>query len=229
MGPPNVPDNDRSNWLTILHRVSDRHVHEVVDLCVCVLHLCVLFCVRVGVWVHICVFVCVCIHLASVINIVAMLSCTLVRIDRMWVVEQSINNNNNENWIKLCVTQWKIQTYLELHLPPRDAQTCEWKECLTRCWMVACIDQPPHALYPSRMYHACTMYNVVYRRLRVLTGGTCKQLGKVEACKASRPSFLPSEHQNNTTLGYHCAKKLNPKKNSSPSKHHESSGLKDSR
>ena len=114
MGPPNVPDNDRSNWLTILHRVSDRHVHEVVELCVCVLHLCVCFCVWVGVWVHICVFVCVCIHLAGVINIVAMLSCTLVRIERMWVVEQSINNNNNnENWIKLYVTQWKIQTYLE--------------------------------------------------------------------------------------------------------------------
>ena len=57
---------------------------------------------------------------------------------------------------------------------------------------------------------------------------TCKQLGKVEACKASRPSFLPSEHQNNTTLGYHCAKTLNPK-NSPQLTPHESKRLKDSR
>lgn len=87
-----------------------------------------LFCLWGGVWAHICVFVCVCIHLAGVINIVAMSRCTLVKIKRMKVVEQSINNNNNENWIKLCVTQWKIQIYLELHLPPRDAQTCDVSE-----------------------------------------------------------------------------------------------------
>ena len=101
MGPPNVPDNDRSNWLTILHRVSDRQVYEVVDLCVCVLHLCVLFCVRVGVWVHICVFVCVCIHVAGVINIVAMSRCTLVRIDRMWVVSTTTTMKTESNCVWL--------------------------------------------------------------------------------------------------------------------------------